>query len=282
MIAIDLDGTLLNQHVRISQRNIDAVKKAQDAGVLIVPCTGRAWRESIDPLDGMPPPPVGIFVNGAVVTEISSAESLNLVVMDPGLVSQVIEILYNEPEAVLVFREGNLAGYDYLVTGGGELASNSTWWFRTSNARVHYLSAPSTDDLLHCLRISIVAVQPRIVQIIDRLDQKYGPQLSMHHFPAVQLPSDREVLHVLEIFNAGVDKWRGINWIAERHQIDIAEIATIGDQVNDLAMIQNAGCSIAMGNAVESIKAAADYITFDNESDGVAHAIDHVLDGVWG
>ena len=98
----------------------------------------------------------------------------------------------------------------------------------------------------------------------------------------MQLPSDREVLHVLEIFNAGVDKWRGINWIAERHQIDIAEIATIGDQVNDLAMIQNAGCSIAMGNAVESIKAAADYITFDNESDGVAHAIDHVLDGVWG
>ncbi len=282
MIAIDLDGTLLNQHVRISQRNIDAVKKAQDAGVLIVPCTGRAWRESIGPINGMPPPPVGIFVNGAVVTEIPSAESFNLAVIDPGLVSQVIGILYDEPEAVLVFREGNLAGYDYLVTGRGELAPNSTWWFRTSNARVHYLSDPSTDDLLHCLRISIVAVQPRIVQIIDRLDRQYGHQLSMHHFPVVQLPSDREVLHVLEIFTAGVDKWRGVNWIAERYQIDIAEIAAIGDQVNDLTMIQNAGCGIAMGNAVESIKAAADHITLDNESDGVAQAIDQVLDGVWG
>jgi hydroxymethylpyrimidine pyrophosphatase-like HAD family hydrolase len=100
-------------------------------------------------------------------------------------------------------------------------------------------------------------------------------------FEAVQMPDPSENVHVLEIFAPGVDKWRGLAWLAERHGIRPDQIAALGDQINDVAMIQAAGCGIAMGNAINSVKAAADHVTLDHNQHGVAFAIDQLLAERW-
>jgi hypothetical protein len=98
----------------------------------------------------------------------------------------------------------------------------------------------------------------------------------------VQQEDPAETICVPESFAAGVYKWRGLEWVADKHGIGPRQIAVIGDEINDLPMLEAAGLGIAMGNAIDSVKQAADHVTLDNEHNGVAHAIDRLLAGEWG
>ena len=282
MIAIDLDGTLLNRRGRVSEANASAIARAREAGVIVVPCTGRAWRESKATLDVLPMEGPGVFVTGAAVSDIQTGRSLDLSVIEPHLALRIVEHLWGLPEAVLVFRDLELAGHDYLVTGRGELLPNTQWWFRATGATVRYQTDIRQDDLHHSLRVAVVAKRSRIEAIKSVLSDSLAGEISMHSFQAIQEPDPRDNIHILEIFARGVDKWRGIDWVAHQHGIDTADVAAIGDEINDLAMLASAGCGIAMGNAIDRVKAVARHVTHACDADGVAHAIDNLLAGVWG
>ena len=77
-----------------------------------------------------------------------------------------------------------------------------------------------------------------------------------------------------EVTNKDVDKWNAIEFLTQRLGIQRTEIATIGDNVNDKTMIEKAGIGIAMGNSAPYIKEVADYVVTDNDSSGVAQAIE--------
>ena len=282
MIGIDLDGTLLDNRGQVSCENLNSIARVQAAGALVVPCTGRAWRESKIPLAAMPDLSVGVFVTGAAITDIPSGRSLDLSVIEPNLVAEVVDHLYGMPEAVLVFREAELADHDYLVTGEGELTANTLWWFRNCDAKVHHQPHPTADDLHHTLRIGIVASESRMQQVIGELEGRFGNRLFMHYFQTIGRPQVEGAMFVLEVFAAGVDKWRGIQWIARQRGIDPSRIAVIGDEINDVTMIRNAGCGIAMQNAINAVKGVADHVTHSHTADGVAHAINQLLSGAWG
>ncbi len=86
-------------------------------------------------------------------------------------------------------------------------------------------------------------------------------------------------MHILELFAAKINKWAAISWYLDQHGIDPQGVAAIGDQTNDVPMIESAGIGIAMGNAIAEVKSHAKYTTASNEEDGVAHAINAILDG---
>ena len=113
------------------------------------------------------------------------------------------------------------------------------------------------------------------------LNEKFGDQVLIQSFAGLHMPQVKEEFFVLEVFARGVDKWRGLTWLAAQHGIAGSEIAVLGDEINDLAMFQNAGCPIAMGNAIEPIKKLARYVTLDNDAHGVAHAIGKILAHEW-
>ncbi len=283
MLAIDLDGTLLGRHGRISGPNIAAVAAARQAGLMVVPCTGRAWREScavIKPLDGVE---VGVFVTGAVVNEIPTGKSLDIAMIEPHMAMELVSHLEHLPEAVLVFQEAELCGHDYLVTGHGSLPPATQWWFEATESTVRYKQRVTLEDLHHTLRVGVVAAASRVVPLTKELRDTYNGKVLVQSFEAIQGHGpDQEEVHILEIFAAGVDKWRGIDWVAYQRGIQPDQVVAIGDQINDLAMLESAGYSIAMGNAVDAVKQAADQVTLDCDEDGVAHAIHRLLDGRWG
>ena len=70
---------------------------------------------------------------------------------------ELTNFLFDMPEAVLVFRDANLVGHDYLVTGKGSLTANTEWWFQATGANVHFQRDLTLDDLHHTLRVGIVA-----------------------------------------------------------------------------------------------------------------------------
>jgi 5-amino-6-(5-phospho-D-ribitylamino)uracil phosphatase len=286
LIAIDLDGTLLDPHGRISRQNLDAVAKARDTGALIVPCTGRSWAEARGPIAqlkdaGRDDHDTGIFVGGAIVTRLTDGSTINSADMDGTLAVDLVEHLYHGPEAILVFRDANRAKHDYLITGHGKLSANSRWWFEHTDVRIHIQNPITPDHLTHTLRIGVVTTTKRMHVIAASLKPRFDGRITFQSFAGVQKPEDPDSMHVLEIFAPGVDKWRGIKHLAETHNIPVNQIAAIGDEINDVAMLKNAGLSVAMANAVPESKAVAKQHTLSNHEHGVAHALNKILAGEW-
>ncbi len=278
MIGVDLDGTLLDKRGRISEANRRAVAAAVDAGVAVIPCTGRGWREAAELLTPLEQLDLGVFVTGASISEIATGRSVDLSVIEPHLAHEIVQFLASGEEAVLVFRESQFAGHDYLVTGRGTLNAQTQWWFEHTGATVHFQEQVTVNDLHHTLRVGVVTEAADMPNIQATLEHRFGDRVLMHHFSTI---APAETVHVLEIFAAGVDKWRGLSWIAQQRGIERDEIATIGDEINDLPMLAAAGCSVAMGNAIAPAKQRARHVTRGNDEDGVAHAIEHLLSGKW-
>ncbi|MFP4223096.1 MAG: HAD-IIB family hydrolase [Phycisphaeraceae bacterium] len=281
LLGLDLDGTLLDDRGRVSRANRDALARAEEAGLKVVPCTGRGWRESRDVLGDLPGLDIGVFVTGAAVVSLPEGTAVDLSIIEPHLAMEITEFLATEPEAVLVYREPGLAGYDYLVTGQGELNASTEWWFKQSRATVHFQNRIDLESMHHALRIGLVAEARRLPELSQRLAKHFGDRVLLHHFEVFQQDGPNASIHVLEVFAAGTDKWRGLSWIAQERGIPAEEIAAIGDSVNDLSMLEQAGCGIAMRNASDDARRCARCVTEANTHDGVARAIDRLLDGTW-
>ena len=281
MIAIDLDGTLLGDDETVSAENLAALRRAAAGGVMVVPCTGRAWLESKRVLDQLPAPGPGVFVNGAVVADLPSGDSLDLAIIEPHLAAAIVEHLYDMPEAVLVLQDAQQVGHDYLITGRGELAPKTQAWFDACGSAVRYTERPSLEQLHHTLRVAMLADERRMRKVADDVLAAFPGRLSTHYFGALQRPDDPQSRSLFEMFAAGVDKWRGLMWLGGQHGIHPRQIAAIGDEINDLSMIQNAGCGVAMDNAIDDAKSIADRTTLSNTQHGVAHAIDMLIEGQW-
>ncbi len=281
LLGIDLDGTLLRPDQTVSDDDQRALRDAHDAGVTVVPCTGRAWHESAAALSPLDMLDQGVFVTGALVTEMKSGTTRDHAAFEPQLAADLIDTLSELPEAVLVFRVPDRVGHDYLITGRGEVTRNSRWWFETTKARVYENRQLEAGDYEHCVRVAIVSSLPDMQHLVADVHERFDGKVEAHSFDGVERTDDMDPVQILEIFPAGVTKWRGLRAVADQLGIDDQQIAVIGDQINDLPAMQHAGCAVAMGNAVPSVKAAADHVTKRNTESGVAHAIRQMLDGSW-
>ena len=284
MLAVDLDGTLLDSQGQLSQANVDAIQRAIDVGIRVVPCTGRAWCESRIVLRDLPKAPLiatGVFVTGATISELATGRTLEISVLEPHLALELVKHLWDLPEAVLIFRDANQVGHDYLVTGSGRVTPNTQLWFEMTGANVQAQDQVTIDDLHHTMRVGVVAIGTHMGETKQQLQVTFEPRVVIQHFEAIQEPYPDQTIHVLEVFAAGVDKWHGLTWLAQQHGIESGQIAAIGDQINDVMMLREAGCGIAMANAAAPTAAVADHLTRSCDENGVAHAIDQLLAETW-
>lgn len=279
LLAIDLDGTLLGPDGRVSDANREAIAAAQAAGAVVVPCTGRAWHESHWAIDNVPGLDRGVFVTGALVNDMATGRTLEAVNFDEPIARRLVDLLADAADAVLVFRDRDRVGHDYLVTGRGRLADNTAWWFEHSGAKVAH--EPDAADLSHTARIAMVSHNGVLPTLHRRVLDALPGRVNAHRFAGIARQERNESVEILEVFPAGVDKWRGIRAVAALHGIGPGEIAALGDEINDVPMLREAGLGVAMGNAATSAAEAADRRTLPNTSDGVAHAIEQMLAGEW-
>lgn len=261
LVAIDLDGTLLNSKKEISAKNSEVLAQAKLAGVKIVLCTGRplaAINSYLERLNLRDNEDYSITFNGGLVQKNDTGEiiaqtllpledvhelyqlalSLNvpLDILSDGLVMQLpasrdYESLYSKVNNLLTFES-------YELT---QLAAD----------RIYNKAVIAVDELY-----------------LDEQIKKI-PNLFYKHYEIIKSRSN-----LLEFMPKGITKAYGISLLARELGIQQAEIMTIGDEENDLSMIEYAGLGVAMQNAVSSIKEVADVITDTNDNDGVAQAVE--------
>ena len=291
MLAIDLDGTLLDSHGRVSQKNAAAVRAARDAGVRVAVCTGRGLVECAHYLEAIGQRDPVVVAGGSIIACPVQRKTMHRFALDRALVEKATRRLLSHGHPVMILKDPVHAGYDYLMVVGEQclkLDPVTVWWLEEMKIAHRFVRHLHEDDHPeHSVRLGVYALSGVLEEIEDDLRAAFGEHATMHHFPAVLRPEHAAALppgqrlHILEVFDQRANKWSAIQWLAAGHGVAHDRVCAIGDEINDLSMISRAGLGIAMGNAVGPVKAAAARHTLSNDEDGVAHAIECVLNGEW-
>jgi hypothetical protein len=272
MIAIDLDGTLLSPEGRVSARAKAAVHGALGAGMLVCFATGRCWTESQMVLDAVGHYASAVFVGGAMVIDTGQRVTLHRTMMEPALAGEVCGFLESAGHTVLALQDGGEAGVDYLVSGDLPLNAPTQRWMEMTNAVVHRVARLGAYSHQHTVRVGIVASPEEIGTISGQMIARFTDRIVTQN-----LAVPAAGVEVMEVFDPAVNKWEGIMHVAHRHGIEPEEIIAIGDDVNDIPMIRNAGLGVAMGNARPAVKAVARRIIGGNNDEGLAEFLEELI-----
>ena len=271
LIAIDLDGTLLSPNGQVTPRG-EAVRSVLSAGLLVCFATGRNLAESRAALDAVEHYPTAVFVGGAMVIDTGKNVTLHRQMMQPALAREISALLESEGHAVLALVDDGDAGTHYLASGDIPLDSASEQWMAVAKAKFKKVGRLGEYAHPNTVRIGIASGVDRVLALKEKLIECFGSRIVLHNLRVPGYP-----VEVLEIFDPAVNKWEGVLHVARRHGVSPKQIVAIGDDLNDLPMLRGAGLGVAMGNAREEVKAAADRVIGDNADDGLAEFLEELV-----
>ena len=282
LIAIDLDGTLLNSQGEISDENRLYLKKAINSGIEVVLASGRP----IDSVENLSLE-IGanrylISGNGAVVYGIQEKEILYNKFLSKAQVLNIIKMckdnsiycnVYTENEIIAESLNYNILFYYRENENKDEEKRtkinivNDMYKYIESSQVEKYLKITVCDDSQ--LIFNSILRKLKTISDVDVLD--------VSHMSRKIIKDGTERIQIeyfyTEITNRNVNKWEAIKYIIEKDGIAPEEVVGIGDNINDKEMIEYAGLGVAMGNSSPDVKAVAKIVVADNNSDGVAEAI---------
>jgi len=274
MLVTDMDFTLLNKEKKVSVRNREAVKAAIEKGVHMVVATGRIYTSAriYARLLGVRTPIIAS--NGAIIREAAfnnPEDTENTIYKDTlnaETIKKMIELSHKYGFFCHFFTEDTIYA-EKLVN----VSLRYTEWnkYLGEEDKVKIVIA---DDIEKALVQDNVKILKGIV--VDNDSEKI--QSFRNEIEGTGIVSATQSMNNnLEMMNKGVTKGSAVKILAQMYGIDRKEIIAIGDNENDMSMIEYAGLGIAMGNAEESLKNVADYITGDYQEDGVAEAIERFI-----
>lgn len=255
LIALDLDGTLLTDDKKISERTLKTLKILQNEGHIVMISTGRPFRSSVNYYHelGLNTPIVnfnGAFVHHPLDSNWGSYHSpMSLEVAKEivescnqyhihNIVAEVLDnvyLHYHDEKFIDVFNMGN----PKITTG----------------ALTEFLTENPTSMLIH-------AEEKHVPYIREHLSSVHAEVIDHRRWGAPW--------HIIEIVKSGLNKAVGIQRVASYYKIEQKNIIAFGDEDNDLEMIDYAGIGVAMGNGIKPLKDIANEVTFSNMEDGVS------------
>ena len=269
LITLDLDGTLLDSDKRLSAENAAALTRAAEAGIEIVPATGRFYKGMPEIIRELPYVHYVISINGAQVYDVVRSKTVC-----------ASEIPWQRAVALMERLDTLDVIYDCYQDGWGWMTQAQYDRAEQYAANVHSLEmiqklrAP-VPELKAWLRERASGVQK--VQVFFRDMDLRARMLEALPAEFPDLVVTTSIVNNIEINSREAAKGVALKKLAAYLEIPLEQTMAFGDDLNDLTMLQSAGIGVAMGNAAEAAKRAADYVTDDCDHSGVAHAMRHFL-----
>ncbi|WP_418223273.1 Cof-type HAD-IIB family hydrolase [Clostridium isatidis] len=272
LICIDMDGTLLNSKHEVSDENKKAIKKAHDRGVNIALCTGRMFLSAkyYADLIGINTPIIAS--NGAFIKNGYNDKAIYENPLPKDIAIEIYKIA-KKYRLTIQFNSWNVL---FMETPASEehayVVMNRDL---PEEKRVKFIINEKLDEAIQNYEGNILKAG-----VIEKAANKDKLWTAKEEIKDIF----RDKLHVVssgdnnfEITVGSVSKGNAAAYLAKLLNIPQEEVMCIGDSENDLSMIKYAGIGVAMGNGLDIVKEAADYVTDTNDNIGVAKAIEHFV-----
>lgn len=264
LIALDIDGTLLNTDKKITSNVFNSIQEAKKNGAKVVLSTGR-------PLPGVTPllkelnlTDDGDYVicfNGAVVQEVKSEKVISNIEMSYDDFKTIFKVVKDLNTKVHINTPTN------VITPFEEPSKYTILESELNQIPIVYMPENEINDDITFCKIMIIDEPERLEEILNVL-----PKELFEKYTVV-----RSAPFFLEFLNKKANKGTALKALCESIDLPIEQTIAVGDEENDQHMIKLAGLGVAMGNARDSIKDIANYITKTNNEHGVAHVIDKFI-----
>lgn len=263
VLVLDIDGTLTNSKKEVSPKTLDAVIRAQEEGIKVVIASGR-------PTAGIKKIAKTIKLDeyGGYILSYNGGKIINF---------QTGEVVYNEtlPEEMIpsIYEEAvdNNAG---IITyeGNDSIAGNGIDKYNEIEARINGIGLREVEDFPNYVKFPInkclLTGEPEhMAEVEQKMKDRFGNFLNIY----------RSEPFFVEVMPQNIDKAYSLGKLLKHLGLERSQMIACGDGFNDLSMIKYAGLGVAMANAQEVVKEAADYITLSNDEDGVAKVIDKFM-----
>ena len=286
LVAIDLDGTMLNQYGIITEKTKKAISKAQEKGVEVMIASGRAITSVKRFSKEINSNKYFISGNGAITYDIKNNKILYENILSKTKALKIIKICEENSIYYNVYTENGIIAKN--------LSYNTLYYYKDNltkpdENRTHINIVENVYDYFEQREEKILKIMIRdehktvfnsIVRKLKELSEIEVLEVSHMSRKIIKQGTDEIALEYFytEVSAKDVDKWNALEEIICLMNISKEEVVTIGDNANDLKMITNAGLGVAMGESAPYVKQSADIIAPTNDEDGVAIILNKIFD----
>ena len=275
LIAFDLDGTLLDEEKHIPAENVRALCEAAERGVLLVPATGRILRGVPEEVLRLPGLRYFILSNGATVYDAQEQRTVARGDIPLALTLRIMDFLDTQP--VL---------YDCYQNDMGYMSQGMF-----DRIEPYFVNEPQFLKLMYVLRVRVPDLKQTLRERgepVQKIQFFYKPEDNDKRLEMLRRFSDffpeicatASVSNNIELNSVHAGKGNALRSLCAALGIDPAETLAFGDGINDISLLQAAGRGVAMANAQEAVKAAADAVCESNEESGVGKEVRRALEGL--
>lgn len=265
MIGLDCDGTLLNNRKELTPYSQEILLKAIDQGMIVLVATGRPVTGIPKEVRELPGVRYALTANGARIVDLKENKVIYESTMSVETAIRILDVFakYDTYKEAFIGETGYTNADDLAHAEDYGLISSMIKYLRESRVPVS-----NVREQLQQRNQRVDKVQA----IFKKKEEKEQAFQEMKQIPGIEPTGALE--NNIEVNAFGVNKGLGLLKLGEMLGIERDEIMACGDGMNDLEMLKEVGFGVAMDNAVQAVKDAADYITESNENDGVAKAIE--------
>ena len=268
MIGLDLDGTLLTDKKELTDRTKAALRRAIELGITVLVASGRPWMGVPEELRNFPGMRYALTSNGARIIDTKDDRVIEEHLLSPELALKALAVCGKYDTLQEVYFDGQGCAPEDQMAYVEKYHRN-----------------PSMCEYMRKTRLPVKDIRKLVEQENRGLDKVQALFADMDERETAWKELEQEkglelvgsLQYNIEINAAGVNKGTGLVNLGRMLGIRRKEIMAFGDGDNDIAMLREAGFGVAMANADEQVKAAADYITLSNEEEGVAEAIERLV-----
>jgi hypothetical protein len=273
LLALDIDGTLLNSEFKIAHRDLEALSKLHVDGAEIILCTGRRHTFAL-PIAGMLGFELWLCTSNGAVTRSSSGEDFHR-----DLFAKDIAVSFCQH--MCAYRSGTVITFDQETKGAlvvedfSELSQTVSRWVEVNRDYIE-LVRPIEASLT---RDPVQAMVCGTLRVMQEAEAHLNTFPQLNDVTVLKTQYDHRDLCLLDVLAKDCSKGHAVDRWAKRRGIPAAQIMAIGDNYNDIEMLDIAGIPVIMGNAAPEMKTRGYLETLSNDECGVAAAIEQVLAG---
>jgi Cof subfamily protein (haloacid dehalogenase superfamily) len=285
LLALDLDGTLLGSDGRVPEANGAAIARAIDAGVEVAIATGRRYDFALPILEQLPGPLTLILSNGAIVKSLGG-DTLMRRLLPRAVARRVLaRTRAHRDSAALIFdrpREGQVV-FERIAWEHPRhrrfVESNRPFVAEVSPLENALADDAPGEDPVQVMFTGGCAAMRRLFQELREAHQPPAVQNEQDGYSVALTEYEHRDFSLVDVVQAGCSKGSALRAWAARQGLSSNEVMAVGDNLNDLEMLEFAGVPVVMGNGVPDLKARGWALTATNDNAGVASAIEtFVLD----